>query len=367
MAIVTIEKNRYTVESLYQWDLNQVFKVYGLSLATIPEIHFTNDAMDRAIVRQATMDDAGVITAEIPNSLLQKPYTIKAYICTYEGDTFESLYSLTIPIKARTKPADYTIEDTDGEIYSFNALENLVINTVREIMIENNALEDRLTGKYDAINEDVTEALAEIEVISEDIKAQLSEAENVIGGYENRVKELETNGLKRDDVVDNLLSESENLPLSAKQGKVLNDKAEGLINKSYLKCAVDSTDTIAMNTTDKKIPLKEFVKYSDNFYVLDGNIYVENDCTVEILVSAYCADGWTTGDGVSASLKRTSDNAVVCQISQHVQNAWEGFLSSDLAQLNAGDILTFYAKNGTSARGKLSKTDYYTYVILKEL
>ena len=78
MATVNVEKNSYKVEPLYQWDLNQQLEVYGLSLATVPEIHFTNVAMSRAIVRQARMDAAGVITVDIPNSLLQKPYTIQA-------------------------------------------------------------------------------------------------------------------------------------------------------------------------------------------------------------------------------------------------------------------------------------------------
>ena len=129
MNSVIVENERYTVDPLYQWDKNQVLEVRGLSLPAIPEIHFTNDAMERSIVRQATMDDAGIITVKIPNSLLQKPYTIKAYICIYEGDTFKSLYAVSIPVKARKKPSDYTIEN-DEEIYSFNALENLVNNTV---------------------------------------------------------------------------------------------------------------------------------------------------------------------------------------------------------------------------------------------
>lgn len=130
MPNVTVTKDRYTVEPLYQWDKNQVLTIYGLSMPSIPEIHFTNGAMDRAIVRQSTMDAAGVIRANVPNSLLQKSNDILAYVCTYEGDTFKSWYKITIPVKARQRPNDYTIEDTDGEIYSFNALENLVYNAL---------------------------------------------------------------------------------------------------------------------------------------------------------------------------------------------------------------------------------------------
>jgi hypothetical protein len=88
--------------------------------------------MDRAIVRQATKSSSGVITVDVPNSLLQKPYTIRAFICIYEGETFKTLYKIEIPIKARKEPNDYTFEDDNNEIYSFNALENLVNNTIVE-------------------------------------------------------------------------------------------------------------------------------------------------------------------------------------------------------------------------------------------
>lgn len=131
MSSVIVKNDRYTVEPLYQWDVNQDLEIYGLSLPSVPEIHFVNEAMDRAIVRQATMDDAGVITVGVPNSLLQKPYAITAYICTREGDTFKSLYAVVIPVKARKKPSDYTLEN-DDEVYSFNALENKVNNAVAE-------------------------------------------------------------------------------------------------------------------------------------------------------------------------------------------------------------------------------------------
>ena len=132
MSTVNVEKNTYTVEPMYQWDLNQTLVIYGLSLASVPEVHFTTTAMGKAIVRQATMDAAGVIRAEVPNSLLQKPYTIQAYICIYEGSTFETQYKLDIPVKARNKPEDYTLED-DHEVYSFNALENQVVNALAKV------------------------------------------------------------------------------------------------------------------------------------------------------------------------------------------------------------------------------------------
>lgn len=177
MAKALINSNRYTIESLYQWDLNQVLKIYGLSLPSTPEIHFTNDAMDKAIVKQATMNSAGIITVDIPNSLLQKPYKIMVYVCIYDGDTFESLYKLEIPVKARSKPADYTIEDSYGEIYSFKALENKVNEVLRVSLTR---YDDTVKNLNDAINR-----YKDAETLRNETNSLLSECEKRNNEFEN--------------------------------------------------------------------------------------------------------------------------------------------------------------------------------------
>ena len=121
--------SNYVSDSVYQWDLNRVLTITGLNLASVPEIHFSNANMERAIVRQATMVDF-IVSVGIPNSLLQSPLPIRADIGIYEGDTFKVVETVTIPVIAKTRPADYRIEDSDEEIYSFNALENLVNNAL---------------------------------------------------------------------------------------------------------------------------------------------------------------------------------------------------------------------------------------------
>lgn len=119
----------YVTDSLHQWDINQVLTVYGLNLEVVPEIHFSNKNMDRAIVKQATMTDH-VVSVNIPNSLLQEPLTIFAHIGIYEGNTFKVVEVVEIPIIPRTRPNDYKIEDSDEEIYSFKKLENEISNKV---------------------------------------------------------------------------------------------------------------------------------------------------------------------------------------------------------------------------------------------
>lgn len=150
MAVVKVENKSYTVEPLYQWDQNQVLEIRGLSLARVPEIHFATAAMSRAIVRQASMDAGGVLRVNVPNSLLQKSYTIKVYICTYTGDTFETLYKLEIPVKERAKPEGYSFEDDVGEIYSFEELENMVYNTEHELRAQYAEFTAQTNANYNA-------------------------------------------------------------------------------------------------------------------------------------------------------------------------------------------------------------------------
>lgn len=198
MSSVIVENDRYTVDSLYQWDANQVLEVRGLSLPSIPEIHFTNEAMDRSIPRQATMNDAGIITVNIPNSLLQKPYTIKAHICIYEGDTFKTLYTISIPVKARKKPTDYTIEN-DEEIYSFNALENLVKNA---------------EAKYEDTNYKYIEAVAKVDESNAKLIKATAEAEQAKKDRDSAAKAYND----ASDMVDQFLEDSEDI-LSTLQTK----------------------------------------------------------------------------------------------------------------------------------------------------
>lgn len=128
MAELIINKgDRYTTDSLFQWDIEQVLEIHGLSLASDPEIHFTTKVLNGAIVRQCENVE-GVIKVMIPNSLLQEPFTIVAHVGIYENDTFKVLEKVEIPVFKRERPDDYKIEDTDGEIYSFKKIENELSN-----------------------------------------------------------------------------------------------------------------------------------------------------------------------------------------------------------------------------------------------
>lgn len=187
MAIVKVEKNNYTVESLHQWDLNQTLEIYGLSMAKTPEVHFANDLMVAAVRRFATMDAAGVIRVEIPNALLQQPHTVKAMVCIREGEIFKTYHCIRIPVKPRQKPADYTITD-DQDVYSFLALEDLVTDSVAQMKASNTALQEALTAQYESVADPVAAAVETANAAA----AQASAAAEVAQGIADTANEAKT-------------------------------------------------------------------------------------------------------------------------------------------------------------------------------
>lgn len=157
MPIIKItNNNRYVADDLFQWDKDQVLMIFGLSLTSIPEIHFATPSMKEAIVKQATLSKSGVISVTIPNILLEGSAPINVYISGYEDSAFRTWYKMQLTVKARTKPADFISTEDDEEVYSFNALENKIDNT---IMILTNSNED-LHNQILADNEDLYNRIA---------------------------------------------------------------------------------------------------------------------------------------------------------------------------------------------------------------
>jgi hypothetical protein len=149
MPIITIQKNNtFKIDNIYQWDSNRILEIYGLNLSVLPEIHFANAKMSKAVVKQATENTDGVIRVTIPNFLLESAIPIRVFVCTYNGEEFISRYAFTINVIARPKPEDYIAED-DEKIYSYNALENLVNNTVVNLREENTAFRNEVSEEID--------------------------------------------------------------------------------------------------------------------------------------------------------------------------------------------------------------------------
>lgn len=162
----------YRTDSLYQWDKNRILSIQGIDITVSPEIHFANAEMDRAIVVQGKLVD-GVLSGNIPNSLLQSHFTIRAYIGVYSGSTFKTLETVEIPVIARAKPSDYVLQVTDEEVYSFRALENKVNNAIA------------------VTNEKVSNALSEVNSkCDKAVEDVASTVENAVADLDRRVSSI---------------------------------------------------------------------------------------------------------------------------------------------------------------------------------
>lgn len=158
--------NNYVTESVYQWDINQTLNITGLSLASAPEVHFANANMERAIVRQSVINK-GTISVTIPNSILQEPLPIKAYVGIYEGETFKIIESIKIPVIPKARPTDYVFIDDGGDIYSYNEILNKMISFENKYGdIDFSALKD-----YDAFVERVENTYTKNETLSNEVKS----------------------------------------------------------------------------------------------------------------------------------------------------------------------------------------------------
>jgi hypothetical protein len=152
MFDVIIDRNkRYKADEFFQWDTHVLFNIYGLSLGRAPEIHFAKSGMSEAIVKQSEMTRDGIISVEMPDIMLRTTAPIVVYICGYEGEEFRTWYKLELKVNARPKPADYIAED-DEKIYSYNALEYLVQNTVTELTRANEDLHTQITAEGETLH-----------------------------------------------------------------------------------------------------------------------------------------------------------------------------------------------------------------------
>lgn len=267
MGVAIITGSHYNVDKLFQWDKNQVLEIRGLSLPLKPEIHFTKLSMDRAIVRQSNMDESGIITVTVPNSLLQTPYPIQVYVCGYENETFKTYTGLEINIVPRTKPADYKLEN-DPEVYSFTELEykvnNLndgILKTVKSWIVNNlttTAPGKILDGRQGKVlmgrikdNERKTGVLADLETGD---KSNIVLAINsLVTSVANRFGDLAQLKTKVKDSVVNAINELKSNHDSLKEVLTNHKKSTDHDDRYYTEKEIDTKigDLTTLNTNEK--------------------------------------------------------------------------------------------------------------------
>ncbi len=103
--------NEITVKpGLTQWDKGQKLEIGGLELPAVAQVHFANSEADSAIIHMAYKQDNGNSEVLIPNSLLQEPHDIRAYIYVTDENEGKTVKTIHVPVTPRTKPDDFISE-----------------------------------------------------------------------------------------------------------------------------------------------------------------------------------------------------------------------------------------------------------------
>lgn len=106
--------NTTTISYLTQWDINRKIHISKSDINitnTAPEVHFSNNDSEGALVTNATIV-GDYVELEVPNILLQEGYPIFIYIYVWTEETSaRTTYELKIPVRARKKPTEYVFQD----------------------------------------------------------------------------------------------------------------------------------------------------------------------------------------------------------------------------------------------------------------
>lgn len=129
-----------TVHGLHQWDYGQTLDIKAPDLPTVVEVHFAHISMTEAIVRVCSAPN-GVASATIPDICLEQTQPVKAWVYFIDETSGRTALTVTLPIKARTRPApSETIPVEVGDQYTQLIAEvNKVVDDLSsgEIIIRN--------------------------------------------------------------------------------------------------------------------------------------------------------------------------------------------------------------------------------------
>ena len=93
-----------TLDSLYQWDYGQELEIEAAGLPSLIEVHFACNGMNEAVVHTCSSVN-NIATVAIPDRCLEQPNEITAWVYEIDGTAGRTIYSIYIPITARTRPA----------------------------------------------------------------------------------------------------------------------------------------------------------------------------------------------------------------------------------------------------------------------
>ena len=126
-----------TLAPLYQWDYGQQLEIEAASLPSLIEVHFACQGMNEAVVHTCSCVN-NIATVAIPDQCLEQSNDITAWVYEIDGTAGRTIYSIHIPITARTRPArsesiPQSVQDTYTQLITevndlLESLQNGTIN-----------------------------------------------------------------------------------------------------------------------------------------------------------------------------------------------------------------------------------------------
>lgn len=256
------DENGNTVKNLTQWDSNQKLILESTDDITIaPKIHFCNQNSEKALVVQSSLSNNQVI-ADIPNTLLEEPFNIIAYVYLVKEDSAKTIEKINIPVRKRPKPNDYEHKENIHVIYLTDLIHT--VETLNENVTDAESIRTENENTRIA-NENVREA--------NEIERQQNFEQAIKDTNEATKKAVdaatEVMNLKVTEVVNQAVSKAEEATSNANQA------ATNATN------AANNANSVANQIlSDKEAGLfkgdKGDVQYA-TFDVIDGELYMYND------------------------------------------------------------------------------------------
>ena len=139
-----------TATGLTQWDYGQYLHIKGLALNTVSEVHFSNSKEKEAIVGVAVQED-DYVKVQIPDVLLTKNVDITAYIYTVDGESGETIRTITLKVVPRPKPQNFSETYPDAEYVLSD-----VINAVNQMQEDQEAFEQQMQQTQQEFEDEIT-------------------------------------------------------------------------------------------------------------------------------------------------------------------------------------------------------------------
>lgn len=150
------DANGDRITSLVQWDQNVNIYFHDEAFSTQPAVHFCNVRSEKAIPVESTYEN-GALRVRVPNSLLNQPYAITAFIYINIDGGYRSIYRSRLSMIARPIPNDFIDPGGDEMISVIELFRQL--EQYKATMEKASGELDTATSTLEKTNQDVNELL----------------------------------------------------------------------------------------------------------------------------------------------------------------------------------------------------------------